>query len=205
MNEVKWTPEFAIGIDEVDTQHHALIDMINALAVGIDRDHDDSMSRQMIDNLADYVRFHFALEEKLMATGGCDQEFMVRHRGEHGYYRGVLKDFRSDFISGRSRISPPFIDYLVHWLLHHIVTTDREMVAHLHTSKSRKPREPRTMTQEMTDELNASERHLLFELQHANAQLESRLGNVTGELERIRKSLGDALGRIDKLAPNRKT
>lgn len=43
----------------------------------------------------------------------------------------MLKDLTSDFENGRRNVTATLIEYLVHWLLHHIVVVDKAMAHQL--------------------------------------------------------------------------
>ena len=192
MQQINWNANYAVGIAEVDAQHHALIDMINALSSSIGTNEESATTRNLLDRLADYTRLHFSLEERLMSTANIPAEFVTRHRGEHAYFIGVLKDFSADFARGKGRISAPLLEYLLHWLLHHIVVTDREMAKHLHTlSPSFDAKAAAHMAQSTTADLNASEQHLLSDLQHKNADLETRLKACQQELTEALRQLAE--------------
>lgn len=179
MHIIEWTDDFALGIDDIDTQHRELVGMINALDASSHGDYRLETTRRLLAQLADYVRDHFALEERLMAGGGCTTELVARHCGEHAYFRSVLKDLASDFESGRRSITVPLIEYLVHWLLHHIVVVDRMMAHQLNaTGPEFAERIAAVMLQDVTD----SERHLLAELRRANEALEQQVQERTAAL-----------------------
>ena len=192
MQKINWSANYAVGIAEVDTQHHALIDMINALSCGIGTNQETATTRNLLDRLADYTRFHFSLEERMMGSANIEAEFVTRHCGEHAYFIGVLKDFTADFARGKGKISAALLEYLLHWLLHHIVVTDREMAKHLHSEDSHiDGNMAARLAQKTTDELNASELHLLTDLQHENAELESKLKACQKELAEALRQLGE--------------
>jgi hemerythrin len=204
MFSVRWSADYALGIPEVDTQHQALVDMINALSAGIGTAQEETTTRAMLAQLADYTRNHFALEERLMAAQPIDPEFKARHCGEHAYFIGVLKDFTHDFDSGRGRISAPLVEYLVHWLLHHIVVVDREMAQRLHAADPHI--DTATAMHQATDttaELHDSERHLLAEMQHSITDLRGQLEECAAELAATRAKLAEVERRLaDRQATN---
>lgn len=176
MQMIEWTKEFALGIDEIDEQHRTLVDMINALDASTHDGADPERLGRLLARLGDYVRDHFGFEERLMAGGGCSPELVTRHCGEHAYFRSVLKDLTADFESGRRSITVPLIEYLVHWLLHHIVVVDRAMVHQLNAAEPvLAARIAVTMMQNVTDVLTDSERHLLAELRRASGELERQV------------------------------
>lgn len=204
MHIIKWSDEFSLGIGEIDEQHKALVGMINALDASTHETYSQENMRRLLDELNAYVRDHFGFEERLMAGGGCSQELVTRHCGEHAYFRSVLRDLSADFESGRTSISVPLIEYLVHWLLHHIVVVDRAMAQQLTaTEPELKARVEAALMQEMADDLTESERHLLNELRRANEELEKEVEERTRELRennrRLQKDLDAARAEILRL------
>lgn len=200
MQIIQWTKEFALGIDELDQQHRVLVDMINALDAST---HDGAESDAMgvlLERLGDYVRDHFGFEERLMAGGGCSAELVTRHCGEHTYFRSVLKDLTADFESGRRSITVPLIEYLVHWLLHHIVVVDRAMVHQLKSAEPELPaRVAAALMQDAADDLTESERHLLSELRRVNEELERKVQERTLVLTEANRKLEAELREMSAL------
>ncbi len=190
MHIIKWSNDFALGIDEIDAQHMALVGMINALDATTHEEYSPENMRKLLDELNAYVKDHFGFEERLMAGGGCSQDLVTRHCGEHAYFRSVLRDLTADFENGRTSITVTLIEYLVHWLLHHIVVVDRAMAQQLNASEPElKARVAAALMQEMTDDLTESERHLLAELRRANEELESQVEERTRELRELNRRL----------------
>ena len=190
MHIIEWTSDFALGIDEIDEQHRALVGMINALDSSTHEKYSPEKMRKLLGELSDYVRDHFGFEERLMAGGGCTQEFVTRHCGEHAYFRSVLRDLTADFESGRRSITVPLIEYLVHWLLHHIAVVDRAMAHQLNaTEPELGARVAAALMQEVTDDLTESERHLLAELRRANDQVELQVQERTRALSEKNRQL----------------
>jgi hemerythrin len=146
--------------------------------------------RRLLDELNVYVKDHFGFEERLMAGGGCSQELVTRHCGEHAYFRSVLRDLSADFENGRTSITVTLIEYLVHWLLHHIVVVDRAMAQQLNAADpALKARVAAALTQDVTEDLTESERHLLAELRRANEELEKQVEEHTRELREVNRQL----------------
>lgn len=186
MHIVEWSDSFALGIDEIDRQHRALVGMINALDGSTHGDDRPETTARLLDELSDYARDHFALEERLMAGGGCTAEHVTRHCTEHVYFRSVLVDLKKDFTDRRTNITVPLIEYLVHWLLHHIVVVDRAMATELSAAEpALAARVAAAMTQDVSDDLTDSERHLLAELRRVNAELERKVQALTDQNRKL--------------------
>ena len=195
MQIIEWSNDYALGIAEIDDQHRALVGMINALDASTHADYSADSMRRMLDELNAYVRDHFAFEERLMAGGGCSPELVTRHCGEHAYFRSVLRDLTTDFEKGRSGITVTLIEYLVHWLLHHIVVVDRAMAQQLNAADPQlAARVAAALTQTAVDDLTDAERHLLNELRRANEQLERQVHERTRVLSERNGKLEAELG-----------
>lgn len=180
MHIIAWSSEFALGIGEIDEQHKALVGMINALDASTHGDFSTDTVRRLLAELDEYVRNHFAFEERLMAGGGCSQELVTRHLGEHAYFRSVVKDLANDFENGRRNITVTLIEHLVHWLLHHIAVVDRAMAHQLNSAgPDLDKRVAAALLQDVTEDLTDSERHLLAELRRANDELELQVRERT--------------------------
>lgn len=212
MNVIEWTSDFALGIDEIDEQHRALVGMINVLDTSTHGDPGPETMRSLLAQLSDYVRDHFGFEERLMAGGGCSPELVARHFGEHAYFRSVLKDLTTDFESGRRCVTVPLIEYLVHWFLHHIVVVDRAMAHQLHAAEPEMAaRVAAALMQDVTDDLTDSERHLLAELRRANAELEGQVQErtlaLTEQNQKLEADLREMSALVERLskAPPRAT
>jgi hemerythrin-like metal-binding protein len=187
---IEWSNDFALGIGEIDEQHKALVGMINALDASTHAEYSADNMRRLLAELNDYVREHFGFEERLMAGGGCSPEFVTRHCGEHAYFRSVLRDLTADFENGRTSITVTLIEYLVHWLLHHIAVVDRAMAHQLNAAEPElAARVAAALTQEVTDDLTESERHLLSELRRTNENLERQVQERTRALEQKNREL----------------
>lgn len=194
MHVIKWSSEFALGIDEIDTQHMALVGMINALDVGAHGEGDQVNMRGLLDELKDYVADHFGFEERLMGGGGCSADLVARHFGEHAYFRSVLRDLTADFESGRTGITVALIEYLVHWLLHHIAVVDRAMADQLSaTEPGPAARLAAARRHDTALYLTDAERQLIAELRRANKELEAQVSLHAGELQETNRRLQSAL------------
>jgi hemerythrin len=121
---VEWSAALSVGIDEIDAQHQALIDLINevrdAVVEGLERERQlDALGR-----LAEYTKIHFAVEESLMRIFGYpDYE---RHKVQHeGLIRSMLDLQRRLDLDG-APLDEGLMRHLRHWLLDHILQSDQD-------------------------------------------------------------------------------
>lgn len=60
-----WDTNMSVGVEEIDTQHKTLIDLINQTCEAIQRQ-DRARLAELVDRMAAYGRTHFATEERHM-------------------------------------------------------------------------------------------------------------------------------------------
>ncbi len=115
----------------MDGQHRKLIDLCNALADCATATDDESDSRfhDILNDLADYARNHFAAEEKLLSdTGYAD---LATHRIDHDNYESDLADFLfSATISGNPDKAAVH-RFVLGWWMNHILKADMGYRDHL--------------------------------------------------------------------------
>lgn len=129
MTFMPWSDEFAVGIREIDEQHHWLLDCTNALYDSLAcSEPDHQQVGGLLEGLVDYTMNHFIAEEELLQRFGypgfaahkvLHDEFTARimemlHRHEGGEVSGVEA-----------------LDLLINWLLGHIGQVDRQYAGFL--------------------------------------------------------------------------
>jgi len=129
MDAFLWDPRFETHLEEVDGQHHRLVDLINAFSsrLGEQGELDPASLGSLHADLVAYARYHFDTEEKLMDAEGLDRRYVERHRQEH-------QDFCRHVDAGLAGPGAPpavaagkLLEYLVHWLTYHILGSDQSM------------------------------------------------------------------------------
>jgi C4-dicarboxylate-specific signal transduction histidine kinase len=98
-----------------------------------------------------------------------------------------------DFEKEQRNVTATLIEYLVHWLLHHIVVVDKAMAHQLNVAgPDLDKRVAAALLQDVTVDMTDSERHLLAELRRTNQELERQVLERTRVLsERNRKLEAD--------------
>ena len=98
---IHWTPDFAVGVSSLDTDHKVLISLINQLDDAIRAGEPQETLTRVLEALLDYTDYHFAREEALMhACGYPDVEAHIR---THNTLRAQVHDIRD-----RYRRNPEF-------------------------------------------------------------------------------------------------
>ncbi|MDR1625354.1 MAG: bacteriohemerythrin [Spirochaetia bacterium] len=123
---VEWNEKYSVGIDLIDTQHKKLIELTNTLYKGCLTGEAEARRyfQETIQATVDYVKYHFAAEEKLMAHFKYPD--LINHKGQHtGFILKILEDVKS-FQSGRKFVPNAFVRYLKDWILSHIAVMDQK-------------------------------------------------------------------------------
>lgn len=112
-----------IGVDVMDDQHAALVELFNAL------ERPQSDLAQLAPAFAGYAEFHFEEEEKLMAKFHDPEEAM--HIGEHRDYREKVERMLKAALAGQPGVRDEMIRFTEAWLGEHILGTDKRLAEFL--------------------------------------------------------------------------
>lgn len=120
---LEWSAELELGFEEIDRQHHWLVDAINALHDELQEgDPDPKRLDLLIGGLAIYARNHFAAEERLFKRHQYPQE--EAHQQEHAAFAATVRAWKQRHDAGEA-LGQEVLDFLKGWLLHHILQSDR--------------------------------------------------------------------------------
>lgn len=120
MAKIQWSEGLAVGIADIDREHHETIDRLNALADAID---DETFTRRFFE-FADHLREHFANEQTLMEDNGyfAQTPHMEEHRRILGMIDNMLKQADiGDLDGARFYMESEFPE----WFLAHGATMDK--------------------------------------------------------------------------------
>lgn len=213
MKAFLWDRHFITGLEQVDEQHHRLVDLINRVGESLmaSNSTDDAALRSVFDELADYARYHFAEEERLQRDSGLPSAYRDRHRLHHARFIEQLSLMRN----ARGSSSNPgevLHEFLCAWLAFHILGEDQEMarqIALINAAESSdqaldvaaKPLDNGTGA--LLTALRGLY-HVLSEqnrdLAAANQRLEERVADRTRELARANKRLTEFNFRLEALS-----
>ena len=133
---VKWSPEYAVGVPEIDRQHQELFSKINDLLEACNRGEGKQVLGEVLAFLEEYVKVHFGTEEKAMIAQAYPE--YAAHRGEH-------KEFIENFtrLKNKFEADGPGIwlvaqtnRVVVDWLINHITKTDTKLGAFLRAKQN---------------------------------------------------------------------
>jgi len=120
----QWYSDLSVHIPEIDKQHQTLINAMQTLSSAIEEGEDQAVLKKTLDDLVDYVIFHFAAEEHLFDQ--YDYPDREPHRQQHREFAEKVFSFKSKHDTGTGSISQHLVDFLSTWVLEHIKYWDKK-------------------------------------------------------------------------------
>lgn len=130
MSFITWKEEYALGINEIDTQHQKMLGIINELhdLMGEEAKADQTKIDKIIQEMADYAIYHFGTEEKYFRL--FSYENTESHTAIHNQYVDKVNEWRARYDESKDpAIFFEIFSYLQDWWIWHICNTDREYVS----------------------------------------------------------------------------
>ena len=214
MESFHWDKHFETGLDDVDRQHHHLVDVINRFGELVIQPKEMSISdaESVFKELAAYAHYHFEEEEGLMSHAGVDSRHVDHHLKEH-------KKFLDEVTLMYQGVSPehpdalkPLLKFLIYWLAYHILGSDQSMARQIKAIRAgQKPGEAYLAEERRMEgapepllvalsglfEQVSERNHELLEL---NQTLEAKVAERTLALSEVNRELGIANRRLEEIA-----
>ena len=218
MESFHWDRHFETGLETVDQQHHALIDLINQFGELLTQA--DSAAAGEVETvlakLASYAQDHFLDEENLMLRSGLDPRHIKEHKQFHTEFLQEVMQMQKG-VADRAEAAQGLLKFLTYWLAFHILGIDQSMarqVAAIHAGQKSdavflgEQDLQKGATEPLLQALNGlfqqvSQRNR--ELQELNATLEAKVAQRTQSLAEANHLL-EQLAQTDVLTglPNRR-
>jgi len=118
---IQWSDGLALGIPEIDDQHHELVNIINELWEAIVVRRDQGGVVPILEELEHYTVAHFTAEEVLMRVEHYPH--LEAHKVEHQAFVARLVSTRTQAAAG-TPIALDLLHFLTEWLVQHIEHSD---------------------------------------------------------------------------------
>ncbi|MBI5921514.1 MAG: hemerythrin family protein [Betaproteobacteria bacterium] len=125
MSMMEWNDNLVLGHSRIDADHKRLVGLINQLSDAMAGGKGKNVCGHVLDELIAYTRTHFAMEEQLMATHRYARA--LDHKTEHAKLVEEVLDFKSKYDAGTVTLSVSLLRFLVEWLTHHILESDKDL------------------------------------------------------------------------------
>ena len=121
---VEWSDVLSVGIEEIDAQHKVLVGLVNEMHEAIHQRHGSEVVGDILEQLADYTRIHFAVEESLMRILGYPG--YEEHKLEHEELIQHVHELQHKVETGKTSIGFELMLFLKGWLTNHIMESDQQ-------------------------------------------------------------------------------
>ncbi|RKZ92983.1 MAG: hemerythrin [Candidatus Parabeggiatoa sp. nov. 1] len=130
---ITWIDEYNVNIKVIDEQHQHLVNILNRISeVDIaDEDKEKRQIRRVFAELADYMTYHFDTEEEILKA--ANYPYFQWHKQQHYELAKQLLELQISFSKGDSTVSVELLELLNHWLIDHILDSDKKYVPFLHS------------------------------------------------------------------------
>jgi hemerythrin len=131
---LEWNQKYSMEIGEIDTQHKQLFSIINRLSARRKLNPDLQDVVHVLEELSDYAKEHFKMEECLMQKTGYTA--YVSHNLDHRRFIERIKEFKKMLNGGNIVIlTSKLAEFLKNWILDHLILTDHEFYAYIKEKK----------------------------------------------------------------------
>ena len=118
-----WNDSYLLGIPMIDNQHKKFFVILDNLET-LNQKQEKSEMHSLINELQNYVIYHFQTEEDLMVKSQSPN--IDLHIMEHELFRKKVEEFHHSYYNYNAELLNEMISFMRKWLLIHISGTDAE-------------------------------------------------------------------------------
>ncbi len=124
MSGMRWDENYSVGVANIDDEHKAIIDMINAAYSTFNKSGDTNAAWEIINGMKEYAASHFSTEEKYMHEQAYPE--MQEHKAEHQYFIGKVCNYETEAEKAGPNAAELY-RFLSGWLIGHIMNCDKKL------------------------------------------------------------------------------
>jgi hemerythrin len=129
VKDIEWGRVLSIEVDEIDDDHHKLIEIFNILNHAFTEGETPDYLAAVLEELVNCTVWHFSHEERLMLKHGY--EGRDEHKAIHQELLKSVRELQQRILEADKTMTEDDIEFLEHWLTEHILTEDMRMGAYL--------------------------------------------------------------------------
>lgn len=129
MRDLVWDRILSVGIDEIDEDHHRLVDLFNILNHSVTQGDTPTYLAAVLEELINCTVWHFSHEERLMLKYGYTG--YAEHRAEHQDMIASARELQQQILTAGKLLASNDLEFLEHWLTEHILSTDMKLGSYL--------------------------------------------------------------------------
>ena len=124
MSLINWNDSMSVNVEEIDSQHKKLLDIINELHEAMLKREPREVLLKILSEMTDYTDYHFKTEEKYFNKFNYPDK--KSHIKEHKNFINHIVEFTNGYKEQRLLLSMDMINFLKDWLNNHIMEKDHE-------------------------------------------------------------------------------
>ncbi|MGE5503102.1 MAG: bacteriohemerythrin [Actinomycetota bacterium] len=117
---MRWHDDYSVGVNRIDSHHRRQFEIANSMLELVERKRGKAEVAEAMGMLAEYARFHFGEEERLMDRYGYPD--IATHRARHKRFLEQLDEMASGDAD-----EPAVMAFLQEWLIGHTLGEDRRL------------------------------------------------------------------------------
>ena len=208
MESFHWDKHFETGLENVDQQHHALVDLINRFGELLTQSEFDGVAADEVElvfqRLAAYAQYHFREEENLMQQVEVDSRHVAEHVKAHADFMQEVAYMHHNVVE-RYETVENLLKFLIYWLAFHILGTDLSMAKQIAAIQAgQKPADAyvaeNAMKEGPTEPLLAALNGLFHQVSERNRELLELNRTLEAKVEQRTRSLSKANHLLEQIA-----
>jgi hemerythrin len=134
---IAWSDVYKTGIDLIDNQHKELVNLTNELyrACFSTSDVLQSVFKEAMSRMVEYVKFHFSAEVELLARINFPD--LAEHKKQHAELVTKILEAAKDHSDGKKFVPNAFVRTLKDWIFSHIAVYDKNYALYVSAQKSK--------------------------------------------------------------------
>jgi hemerythrin len=127
---IEWKDSYSVDFDGIDDQHKKLIAIMAEVETAINtKNNNFSIVIDVVNKLEKYIKEHFSYEEVLMEKHAYP--YAESHLQQHNELRYKVLSINYDYIQESEDFYKSTLEYLLNWLINHIMKVDRLLAEYL--------------------------------------------------------------------------
>jgi hemerythrin-like metal-binding protein len=129
MSFMNWCDELAVDVSWLDTEHRAMVDLLNEIHASIEAGGNSFRLHYLLDRLVSLTELHFTEEEKKMLQLGYPkyENHRLQHKVLLNEIRLLQTAYREDYVT----LSSEALAHMKSWLTNHIAGMDADLALFL--------------------------------------------------------------------------
>jgi hemerythrin len=124
---MKWNSSLAIGIEAIDNQHKQIFEHLLALENSVAKRDPWHIVRFLLSQLAEYMKFHLAVEEAMLEIVRYPQ--CADHRQAHAKIMDQITELETQLQKTGSETN--LVKFFEDWFIRHVLSDDRQYAAYV--------------------------------------------------------------------------